>query len=1118
MAVYGWNVRSAINTAMAAHKHWRIRVHKDSNVWTSSDGYYVNFRTISLLDANGVAQAPVRAHSSGTIASTVAKQAFDTNTSDYFGLSTDILRSSGGYAWVSAHFAEPIEITHIGIRTNTTNTPRDFSIDYSDDEINWVNISRHRMGGVNTETFFPTGIKIAKGNGIGEFPIWRIRIIKDTSGVNSSTHVMNFKQVKFIDDLGNTRTPMATFSSPYVNGQGTPTQALGSGQTSIVTDDLYGTPEGDCFLGIISATPFRPTKIQFQQSGVGSLSNMASFVIEGSTNGRHWFTEDRFNNVLIPVDTLVDLSIKGGINSIMSIKKITDLEYSDISAAQSKDALVAISGVGDEADTLYRVTLADLAAMLTNSDAIGQDYHKEHRGWRVVFGDTVAGGGPQAIGDLTFIDRSGGIIQTTGGIPYAYNGSHTGAFDGSPLTGAESTNAASGSTPSGTSVYGVGYIFANAVDVGSVNITPKSGSITQAPKNFAVQYSDDNGISWTSFASFDNVTDWTTGTTKQFHLPSVGISTSGINYGKDFWRSLDFTTATTMYNSANVYPCSQIINGSAIGRRIVIEAMVRKASGSDIGLYVGDVGGAKAYRLTAHSNDSNMVQYSQAALSNVTLVASATDAALDYTGWYHFKLEMNIADVATQLNTISGSINGVPLPTATHSLVNLAQDLKVFVQAGSVDDIKWVHYRWDDNGIDIPVVGEVVPVSGGGSGGDTLIYGETNRFYRLGGFAVGNVLTNETILMASSTDNFIFPEDFAGSTGSVTTPPENDFTLLVTLNDDLIGNITVGVDSGVSFSTIDGDRFTVGIGDTVKVIAPEEADELIAGLSFTLLGVTGTSLTYMGARVGIAIPTVIANGARMVSWSKTEHDVGGFYNAALPMRLTVPEGVTRVRIDAGILFGSTSSSSTAWLGIQKNHFDVSNTTNDHYVAIAKVASEDFADASATVSTGVLTVNEGDFFTLRVAVGGDDSVNIQSAATYFSIEAVDGPALLRREHDIVRPQYLVEPSYRFGFYFEHTPEESERIGIHVASDDFTFPAGFSGSIGSVETYPVNSYPMKVQLNGVDIGTITVGSAGAVGFYSDAAIAVTRGDRIALVASAVKDTVISGGAFTFKGTFE
>lgn len=117
-----------------------------------------------------------------------------------------------------------------------------------------------------------------------------------------------------------------------------------------------------------------------------------------------------------------------------------------------------------------------------------------------------------------------------------------------------------------------------------------------------------------------------------------------------------------------------------------------------------------------------------------------------------------------------------------------------------------------------------------------------------------------------------------------------------------------------------------------------------------------------------------------ISWNVEDFDDAGFYDAGSPTRLTVPSGVTRVRVDAaGFLSDLTGGSSNLLVHVA---IRLNGTRITSFIGLAGNAGA----ASATVTTGVIDVTPGDYFELHMRSPNDSSVTFVSAESWMSIEA------------------------------------------------------------------------------------------------------------------------------------
>lgn len=165
------------------------------------------------------------------------------------------------------------------------------------------------------------------------------------------------------------------------------------------------------------------------------------------------------------------------------------------------------------------------------SGSTSTEPHAAHRGWRILILDTIEyptidAGGNATIGDLAFYDRSGNQIATTGGIATGFN-IHGGFPLANAFDGSSTTLCSSAASLSKDVKMGIGYVFATAVDVGSVKLKNADGYANHMPVHFSVQYSDDLGGTWTTYANFEDTGTWSNGEQRTYTLGTTGIEVIG---------------------------------------------------------------------------------------------------------------------------------------------------------------------------------------------------------------------------------------------------------------------------------------------------------------------------------------------------------------------------------------------------------------------------------------------------------------------------------------------------------------------------------------------------------------------------------------------------------------
>ena len=107
------------------------------------------------------------------------------------------------------------------------------------------------------------------------------------------------------------------------------------------------------------------------------------------------------------------------------------------------------------------------------------------------------------------------------------------------------------------------------------------------------------------------------------------------------------------------------------------------------------------------------------------------------------------------------------------------------------------------------------------------------------------------------------------------------------------------------------------------------------------------------------------------------------------------------------------------------------------------------------------------------------------------------------------------TYLIHMTFQGTPGAQGFMGGHIFSDTVLFPIDFEGGQGAVQTNPAGSFVISVKKNDVEVGTITISTAGAYEFDTTSHVTVTfdPGDKLTFIGP---DAVGTAADFTI--TFE
>lgn len=160
--------------------------------------------------------------------------------------------------------------------------------------------------------------------------------------------------------------------------------------------------------------------------------------------------------------------------------------------------------------------------------------------------------------------------------------------------------------------------------------------------------------------------------------------------------------------------------------------------------------------------------------------------------------------------------------------------------------------------------------------------------------------------------------------------------------------------------------------------------------------VVQTDLTTINASNGI--------GGYFVPFGVNDEifDTNGYHDTGSNTeRITIPAGVNYARLEAGAWLQSGTADD--YVNIRIQHRNSGGTFIRNYGAAGLENDDGFL--SGTVSTGVISVSEGDYFRLLVTTETDTSVTIggesgSSTPTFFCIEALDGPVQVAVDSDDV----------------------------------------------------------------------------------------------------------------------
>lgn len=291
----------------------------------------------------------------------------------------------------------------------------------------------------------------------------------------------------------------------------------------------------------------------------------------------------------------------------------------------------------------------------------------------------------------------------------------------------------------------------------------------------------------------------------------------------------------------------------------------------------------------------------------------------------------------------------------------------------------------------------------------------------------------------------------------------------------------------------------------------------------------GGGAAFRGALVKKAADLTAQNvtAGAVITFDTETYDIGGWHdNVTNNARLTVPAGVTKVRVSAQVRTEAGTAADWRQIFISKNGT----------AAYAGVPIQFFEPGSAQLMTGiqsgVLEVVPGDYFQLHVQTESDTSVDIDEAQTWFAIEAVEvvnsaigRGALVKKAADQNAANYTTLAAIAWD------GEEYDDLAIHdnvTNNSRLTVPAGVSrvrlwASVTLANVATGSDTSLQIRKNGaafIGRGATTqeITGTGAAMTTETCIVAVTPGDYFEAWLSVAVDTsvdvVAAGSGFAME----
>lgn len=266
----------------------------------------------------------------------------------------------------------------------------------------------------------------------------------------------------------------------------------------------------------------------------------------------------------------------------------------------------------------------------------------------------------------------------------------------------------------------------------------------------------------------------------------------------------------------------------------------------------------------------------------------------------------------------------------------------------------------------------------------------------------------------------------------------------------------------------------------------------------------GDPVEFRGAMAIFAADLLTQNlsGGVHLAFNAEEYDTDNIHdNSSNNTRLTVPAGVTHVRISCGVSLKLHAANQYIRLFLNKG--GASTESGMQRIALSTAATF----AWANCHSAVLEVVAGDFFEIKVQTQADTSVTIEKAGTWFAMEIVE-PAVISGRPTLlhVRDEKSAgtagggAAATTWNLRTLNTELTNEITGASLASNQITLAAGTYEIRATAPARKVDRHKLRLQ-NITDASTELVGmSAHATSIDSGVTMASLFG-RFTLTATKV-----------------
>jgi len=148
--------------------------------------------------------------------------------------------------------------------------------------------------------------------------------------------------------------------------------------------------------------------------------------------------------------------------------------------------------------------------------------------------------------------------------------------------------------------------------------------------------------------------------------------------------------------------------------------------------------------------------------------------------------------------------------------------------------------------------------------------------------------------------------------------------------------------------------------------------------------ITTFTPTYNGALIVLGTDQSISDSsATNISFTSADYDTLSFWSAGSPTRITIPSGVSKVRLSAELQYAANATGARTFQ-INKNGSGVYNGRASVNGSAASTSTSGFG---MNCSTAVINVSAGDYFEVNTSQNSGGSLAAQGGRTWLAIEVI-----------------------------------------------------------------------------------------------------------------------------------